>query len=112
MIEGPHFSYSQEAPGVPHIAPHALPLLFMSNYIKAYNVKHVIDLSPTPLGLAFEVVKEGGSYVAVCATKIQADYLKDQLQRKLVKGIVDKDYPSLYDARFAPQVAVEGALVS
>ena len=107
-----HDGGDQEAPGEPHIAPHALPLLFMRNYIKAYNVKHVIDLSPSPLGLAFEVVKEGGSYVAVCATKIQADYLKDQLQSKLVKGIVDKNYPLLYDARFAPEVAVEGALVS
>ena len=98
-----------EPPSDPPIAPHGLPLSLMTNYIAAHNIKHVIDMSPT-MNLGFEVVRTGGSYVAICASQMQADWLKKSLIDKLMVAIVDKTEKLLYDARFAPEIAEEGSL--
>ena len=92
---------TQEAPASdPPIAPHCLPLVLMTEYCKAYNVKHVIDLSPTPLDLGFEIVRNGGSYVAVCASTQQIEYLRNILFQKLKLAILDDSEVLLYDPRF------------
>jgi hypothetical protein len=94
---------TQEAPASdPPIAPHCLPLVLMTEYCKAFNVKHVIDLSPTPLDLGFEIVRNGGSYVAVCASTQQIEYLKKNLFQKLKHAILDDSESLLYDPRFLP----------
>lgn len=95
--------------GDPPIAWHALPVTAVMSYVKAFNIKHVIDLSPTPLPLAYEVVAWGGSYVALCATPQQADYLQHALFEKLIQGIVNPEQTLLYDPRFS-QTAAENAI--
>ena len=90
------------------VSYHALPIDVVLDFYKAYNVKHVIDLTPTPLGLAFEILALGGSYVGVCASDMQAARLKDQLFNKLILGIVDESQPLLYDARFSKEAADAG----
>eukprot|EP00973_Karenia_brevis_P077956 10829982-Karenia_brevis.AAC.1 len=49
---------SAKDPLVP-IAPHVLPTLVVTDLAKSFNVKHIIDLAPTPHSLAFEVIRRG-----------------------------------------------------
>ena len=89
----------------PPISWAALPVELMSNLCKGYNVKHVIDLSPTPEHLAFEIISQGGSYVALCASTEQKDFLTKQLFDDLLVGITDCHQPLLYDPRFSIEAA-------
>ena len=90
----------------PPVSYHCLPVAVAVNLNEAYNVKHVIDLAPSPHNLAFETLRRGGSYVGVCSTPIQAAYLKDKLFKRLVKALVDKDETILHDSRFTAAAAV------
>ena len=65
----------------------------------SHGVKHVIDLFPTPMGLAFHVVAQGGSYVAVCATPEMQHRLKNDLFEKLMMGLVDPNNKKTYNLR-------------
>ena len=82
------------------IAPHSLPVSVQVNLMSALNAKHVIDLTPGPNNLAYEVVKRGGSYTCVCATDVMREFLKKQLEESLMKGIADPKETLLYDPRF------------
>ena len=94
-------------PRDPPMSHHALPLKVATNMFDAYNVKHVVDLTPTPqTSLAFEVLSRGGSYVALCSTPAMAMYLKGKLFTQLVKAIVDPSQPLLHDPRFSSSAAV------
>ncbi len=92
----------------PPIAHHCLPVELITNLTEGFNVKHVIDISPTPLPLAYQIIKKGGSYVAVCATEVMNSYLKEQLFNQLIKGVVDPDEKLLYDPRFSAEAAEAG----
>ncbi len=88
-------------PTDPPISHHVLPNKLPMALVKGYRVKHVVDLTPGPLNLGYDVIKSGGSYVAVCATAAQLTYLKDALYKKLMDGVVDPNERLLYDARFS-----------
>ena len=70
---------------------------------EAYNCKHMIDLAPSPLKLAYKVVASGGTYVGLCATTFMANHLDTQLNADLMNGIVDKNEKYLYDPRFSTE---------
>ena len=74
---------AEAEPADPPICWPVLPINIILAVMKAYNVKHVRDLAPTPLNLAFKVVSMGASYVALCASQKMADYLKNQLAEAL-----------------------------
>ena len=80
---------------------HCLPCSVVLNVVKGFHVKHVIDLMPTPLGLAYELMNIGCSYVAVCGTQRQVDFLEQQLMGQIVKGLMDPN-SGLYDRRLVP----------
>ena len=92
----------------PPVSHHCLPITVALALIKAHNIKHVIDLSPSPLKLAYKVLALGGSYVGLCATSEQAEYLKKQLFADLIQGVVNKDEKLLYDNRFSAEAAAAG----
>ena len=62
-------------------------------------MKHIIDLSPTPLPLALECVKSGVSYFGVCGSTVQQDYLNKQCLNGLKKAVTDPSHV-LFDRRF------------
>ena len=80
---------------------HCLPADFMVNIATAFRVKHVVDLSPTPLSLAYDLAVIGTSYVAMCASASMVEYLTKQARMSLAKGICDPKCKLLYDSRFA-----------
>ena len=92
----------------PPVAWHCLPTCVVLALMKAFNIKHVIDLCPTPLNLAYRVLASGGTYVALCASVEMKTYLSRRLHSDLMQGIVDENEPLLYDPRFKLQAS--GAL--
>ena len=84
----------------PPINPNLLPTSVAINIMEGFSGKHIIDLTPTPLPLAYEVIRRGGSYVALCATEKMQEYLKSQLKALLLKGIRDPTEKLLFDPRF------------
>ena len=92
----------------PPVAWHCLPTSIVLALITASNIKHVIDLCPTPLNLAYRILASGGTYVALCASAEMKTYLSRKLHSDLMQGIVDENEPLLYDPRFNLQAS--GAL--
>ena len=90
----------------PPLSYHGLPVSVATNLHEAYNVKHVIDLAPSPHNLAFETLRRGGSYVGVCSTPAMAAWLKEKLFKRLVRALVDKNEIILHDSRFTAAAAV------
>jgi hypothetical protein len=89
----------------PPMSYHALPPAVVVNIVEGFNVKHFIDLTPTPMDLAFEILSRGGSYVALCSTPAMAAYLKTRLFNQLVKAVVDPKQLLLHDPRFTSAAA-------
>jgi hypothetical protein len=79
---------------------HCLPTFVVTDWVKAHGVKHIIDLAPTPLDLAFQLGRLGCSYVAVCATPVMKQFLRNQAFRQIKAAITDENEPYLYDSRF------------
>ena len=98
----------KDKPSTVPIAPHALPVSCVMDIMIAHGVKHVIDLFPTPMGLAFQVIANGGSYVALCASPDMQFRLKKELFDQLIMGLVDPNCKLLYDARFSKEAAEAG----
>jgi hypothetical protein len=92
----------EEELGVPKypINYHALPITVISDFVEGFNVKHVIDLTPTPLNLAFQLAQLGVSYVALCATEVMKDFLTKQTFNTVRRAICDENEPILFDPRF------------
>ena len=86
--------------GVP-ISYHCLPVTVVTDFVQGFGITHIIDLTPTPLDLAFQLAALGCSYVAVCATDKIREHLKQEAFTALKAGIIDKDQKYLYDPRFA-----------
>ena len=72
--------------GLEPISFHWLPVDVTLDFVKAFQVRHVVDFTPTPLPLALELVKLGVSYFGVCRTENQRTVIKHALH----KGIVAK----------------------
>ena len=87
------------------LMPHALPVSVVTDLIEAFNVKHIIDLFPTPCPLAYKVLASGGSYVGLTATPMMQNHIKKQLYNDLILGHVNPKEQFLYDARFSRDVA-------
>lgn len=79
---------------------HCLPLSVVLDKVAGFNVKHVIDLAPTPLNLSFHLAKRGVSYVALCASPMMKDFLKKQAFTDIRKAITNENEAVLYDPRF------------
>ena len=77
-------SEAQPAPSEtnPPVSWHCLPIAVLENFIEAYNIKHVIDLAPTPLRLPITVLKLGCTYVGVTATPMMQTELKTQTKSR------------------------------
>ena len=71
------------------LAPHCLPVSVVTDIFTSYGVKHVIDMCPTPLPLAYKSVSMGGSYVALCSSTLMAHTLKKNLFNALILGVVN-----------------------
>ena len=84
----------------PSLNIHLLPTDVIINLMEGFDVKHLIDLTPTPFPLAYEVVKRGCSFVALCVTFQMQEYLKTQLRLALTRGIQDPAEKLLFDVRF------------
>lgn len=96
--------------GDPAIAHHCLPSCLVSNIAQAYGCKHIVDLTPTPLDLAFQMVRTGGSYCAVVYSPLMNTVLRKQLFDKVIRGMVDPKERLLYDPRFKAQAAGIGTI--
>ena len=90
------------------LTPHALPLTVVTDIVESHNVKHVVDLFPTPCPLAYKVLASGGSYVGLTATPMMQNHIKHQLYNDLILGHVNPQERFLYDARFSREVAEAG----
>ena len=89
------------------ISFHCLPVAVTLDFVKAFQVRHVVDFTPSPLPLPLELVKLGISYLGVCATENQRDYIKDALHTGLVAELQNPESP-LHDPRIAPGPASAG----
>ncbi len=98
-------------PSDPPIAHHALPIVVVSDLTKAFGVKHVIDLSPTPMPLAFDIISRGGSYVGLTASPLMNYKLKTRLFKQVILGIVNPKERLLYDSRFSADAIKAGSLI-
>lgn len=78
---------------------HCLPVTVVTDLVEGMNVKHVIDLTPTPLPLALNLLMMGCSYFAVCASERMRDELTSRLHSQLVGALKDPTNP-LFDRRF------------
>ena len=58
---------------------HCLPTSLIIDFVKAYDCKHVIDFSPSPMHLGIELMKIGVTYFALCGTEFQRETLNNQL---------------------------------
>jgi hypothetical protein len=96
--------------GDPAIAHHCLPSCLVSNIAQAYSCKHIVDLTPTPMDLAFQMVRTGGSYCAVVYSPLMNTVLRKQLFDKVIRGMVDPKERLLYDPRFKAQAAEIGTI--
>ena len=106
--EGCTATASGPAPQAIPLSYHCLPLSVTTDLVTAYDAKHVLDFTPTPLNLATELAKRGISYFAVCGTEAQKTFLEQALHNGLIKELVDSNSP-LGDARFIQEVDAAGA---
>ena len=83
------------------ISFHALPINLVMDFVRAFQIRHVVDFTPTPLPLPLELMKQGVSYFGVCGTEAQRDYIKQCLHEGLLKEILDPASP-LHDKRLCP----------
>ena len=97
---------SGPAPQAIPLSYHCLPLSVTTDLVTAYDAKHVLDFTPTPLNLATELAKRGISYFAVCGTEAQKTFLEQALHNGLIKELVDSNSP-LGDPRFIQAVEPE-----
>ena len=79
---------------------HCLPVSVVVDKADGFNVKHVIDLAPTPLNLSYALASKGISYVALCASPTMKQFLKDQAFAEIRKALTNENEPVLYDPRF------------
>ena len=88
---------------------HQLPSTVIDELMWGFNVKHVIDLCPSPACVGANVVKNGGSYFGLCSTDVQRDWLITNTKAILATACRDPDSPlssQLYiSARSAPKSA-------
>ena len=92
----------EQAPGedqVP-ISYHCLPVSVITDFVEALGVKHVIDLTPSPLGIGAKLLELGCSYFALCASEVMRDKLKLDLTNAVASALMDPNNP-LHDRRFA-----------
>ena len=87
---------------------HCLPVSVMLDLVIAYEAKHVLDLTPTPMQLDGELAKRGISYFALCGTEVQKEFLESKLHTSLIAELLDSNSP-LGDARFIQEVDAAGA---
>ena len=85
------------------ISYHVLPAQVVLDFCQAYNVKHVLDITPSPMELAPKLIERGISYLGVCGTEFQKSYLQKQMRNSISKGLVDPNN-RLFDARFGDVV--------
>ena len=90
------------------VCHHALPKQVVLDLIQSHNVRHVVDLSPSPLNLSADLVSSACSYFALCATDAMRDYLQSGLLAKLKESLV-KPGSELFDRRLAPRIIGLGA---
>jgi hypothetical protein len=107
-IEVQKGSETETKPKDPPLNHHALPVEVLLNIIKAYNVKHVIEVFPSTSDIAYQVMKRGGSYVGACYSPIMAEYLRKATSDRVIRGVVDPNEKFLYDARFSKEAAEAG----
>ena len=93
--EDPHVSASTSPP----LLHHLLPISVVSDFMEANKVRHVIDMTPTPLPLSQQVIEKGCSYFGVCGSEFQRDFLLRNLKRGVVDALQDPTSP-LTDPRF------------
>ena len=79
---------------------HLLPITVITDLMTAYNVRHVIDLCPTPLPLILAVVEKGCCYFGLCATEFQREYPTTQLKNVIIAALSDPKSP-LSENRFS-----------
>ena len=80
------------------ISWHVLPVALIVDLVIAYNVQHVIDCTPSCLNLAGTLAEHGVSYVGICGTQKQSDWLKAQADAYILDRL--KDHTSrLFDKR-------------
>ena len=70
--------------GLEPISFHCLPVDVTLDFVKAFQVRHVVDFTPTPLPLALELVKLGVNYFGVCGTENQRTVFKNALHNGIV----------------------------
>ena len=88
----------KESEGI--IAIHALPTSVITDLMTAYEVKHLVDMWPTPMNLAKRVISMGGSYVGVCHTPEMKQFLFTRAFNDILVAKVTPTERLLYDARF------------
>ena len=82
------------------VSHHCLPPSVVVDMCVALEVKHVIDFSPTPENLAFQLVTEGISYVGICPSDFAAKRLEKNLIEDLKVAVVKPGH-RLHDWRLA-----------
>ena len=60
------------------ICYHVLPIDLLLDFIKAFQVRHIVDFSPTPMPLTVQLANLGITYLAICGTEEQKNYLHDK----------------------------------
>ena len=92
------------------VSYHVLPVALIVDLVQAYNVQHVIDLTPSCLDLAGKLVERGFSYVGVCGTQKQRDWLKARADGFILDSLKDPT-SRLFDKRLGnvPVVAAPAA---
>lgn len=92
------------------VSYHVLPVALIVDLVQAYNVQHVIDLTPSCLDLAGQLVERGFSYVGVCGTQKQRDWLKARADGFILDSLKDPT-SRLFDKRLGnvPVVAAPAA---
>ena len=100
----PHEDDTEAAPqtsdGKVPISYHTLPISVITDLVAGFDIKHIIDLGPSPLNLGFEFARRGCSYVALCATSVQKEYLQERAFTALRAAIADPTEKLIFDARF------------
>ena len=81
------------------ISWHALPITVVTDLCAGFNIKHVIDLCPTPMNLGYELISRGISYFAVCSTAKQTEFLRSQCHKSVMEALVTPG-TNLSDPRF------------
>lgn len=83
------------------ICYHVLPIDLLLDFIKAFQVRHIVDFSPTPMPLTVQLANLGITYLAICGTEEQKNYLHDKSLKDLENEMMKVD-SALYDPRMHP----------